>query len=160
MKHDTFFFKLYLEKKENKIFSGGCDQNTAIRIGIMLDHISRFFHSLHKTGLWSFPACRKWSCWLSLPSLPGSLQEQVLTLTHMALQTSLPPQKQRSTRVTCHAHGDPGGKPDLKAVPFSWIACTWMELPEHVPVTESWELSTAESCASYPYCLGGVWPVS
>lgn len=43
MKHDTFFFKLFLEKKENKTFSEGCDQNTAIRIGIMLDHISRFF---------------------------------------------------------------------------------------------------------------------
>jgi len=56
------------------------------------------------------------SCLSLVPALPGSLQEQALALTHVALQSSLPPQKQTSARVTCHAGGDPGGNPDLKQI--------------------------------------------
>lgn len=80
-----FIYLCFLEEKESKIFSEGCDQNKAVRIGFMLDHISRFFHSVDKPGVWSFPACRKPS---SLLSVPCAAFAWLPALAHVVLQSS------------------------------------------------------------------------
>lgn len=80
------------------MFLGGCDQKKALRLGFMLDHICRFFHSVSKPGPWSFPACRKPS---SLLSVPCAAFAWFPALAHMALQSSFPLQKQRPAGIPC-----------------------------------------------------------
>lgn len=137
-----FILKYFLGKKKKKTLSGGCDQNKTLRTGIMLVHVYRFFVlSIEE----EFPCLQKMKlsavgavCLLCLGP-----RESKRWLGHAWPCRAPFLHRNRSARVTCPPRGDTGDKPDLKASPFSWITCTWMELPEHVPVTDSWELGTA-----------------
>lgn len=91
-----FIYLCFLEEKESKRFLRGCDQNKALRVGFMLDHISRFFHSRMKPGLRSVPLCRKPS---SLLSVPCAAFSWFPALAQVALQSSFPLQKQRPAGV-------------------------------------------------------------
>lgn len=128
----------FLEEKESKTFLGGCDRNKALRVGFMLDHISRFFHSVDKPGVWSFPACRRPSSVLPLPCAAFAWSP---ALALVALQSSFPVQKQRAAGAPCSTE-------EIQRVSQAWRQLQFLELLVLNGTTwacaSPWELGTAQ----------------
>lgn len=100
--------------------------------------ISRFFHSVAKPGVWSFAACRIQAlcCLCPVLPLPGSLHWHTWPCRAPLLSS---PETKACWGSLLH-RGEPEAKPALKAAPLSWITCTWVEIPEPVPVPGNWAL--------------------